>query len=152
MSIYGSYLTEAVKFDGNYNKRYKTTNLTLEGVKVAVRDSSEDKLDQLEKDFKVLKKEYKSYIDSKFIPWLKGSKYKDISDKELKNSIKLESIDYGYTHTIAKYSPTGKDDYFGEFELMYRPTNNAGKEVFDVASITLYIKGNKVVKATCTDV
>ncbi len=148
-------LKEAVKIVDKTSEYagYKCTNKSIAGINISLYDNkvSEEMLKTLNANYNVVNKEYKKYLNDDFIKWLKPENYganKDIVSKGLK----ITEIIYDFSHIIAKYSPTGKDDYFGRFDFMIEPTNSEAKKVFDVSTMELYCKDGKIVKCCCYDV
>ena len=58
-------------------------------------------------------------ISEKFIPWLKGEQFKDSDDEKIKAGLSLYEVQYHYNKICKEYSPTGKEDYFGQQIITY---------------------------------
>ena len=91
----------------------------------------------------MLKKNIKKIFKSKFIHWL------NISEEEI-NTLKLYEIEYNYHNYTDKYSPTGKNGYFGSFSFNYDYKDNSNNS-FPVA-MELIIANNKVAKTIFYDI
>ena len=146
-------LEEASKNNTSAYAGYKCSNKSIEGICVSFYDNDDSKevVDSLNINFPIVEREYKKYINNNFINWLKPENYNADKNTVLKG-LKIVEIIYSYKHIVAKYSPNGKDGYFGEFDIMIEPSNAEAKKVFDVSSMNLYVDNGKILKCSCYDV
>ena len=74
----------------------------------------------VEEDFRVLEQTgIERIIRERFIPWLKGEEFTDRDDEKIFEGLQLYEITYTYGRIIARYSPTGEENYFGQFEFSF---------------------------------
>ena len=66
--------------------------------------------------------------------------------------LNLYEITYDYHKIVDKYSPTGKTDYFGQFEFCFEGKTTEVKKICEASSMSLYINKGKVVDCRCTDI
>ena len=67
----------------------------------------------VEEDFRVLEQTgIERIIRERFIPWLKGEEFTDRDDEKIFEGLQLYEITYTYGRIIARYSPTGEENYF----------------------------------------
>lgn len=91
-------------------------------------------------------------ILEKFIPWLKGDQYPDKDNALIYDGLHLTEILYHYGRIVAKYSPTGRDDHFGQFEFMFDSGSAYTEDILEAVAMQVYVNGGKVVKVGGYDV
>jgi hypothetical protein len=140
---------EASNIDHKTGKSIEGVEITIDTYSKKSDDYINEQLSHLKEDYDTAKKNFISKLKDTFIPWLKSE---EINEKNYKKHIKLYEIQYSYKHIIEKYSPTGKDGYFGEFEFCFNGVSDIGKHDCQAAALVLTIQNNKVVKAHCYDI
>lgn len=84
------------------------------------------------------------FIKSKFIIWLKGDNFKDLEDEKIYEGLRLTYVSYEYNFICDKYSPTNKDDYFGEFNFGFESGNEYTENLLQASEFRLLINNGKV--------
>jgi hypothetical protein len=125
---------------------YNLTNKVINGINIGIK--KEKDLENLDKDFSIMKSNIDKLIDNKLIPWIKPTK--EFTFDKIKNDLKLYCISYSYNYIIAKYSPTKKDDYFGKFDFNFE--SKEGYTYIQAVGMEVYIKDNKILKVICYDI
>ncbi len=129
------------------------TNLKYRDNEILISGNKEDSLKHIEEDYKVLENEgIEKLIKTNFISWLKGEDFKELDDEMIFNSLRITSISYHYHRIVEKYSPTGKDDFFGEFEFDFESSNGYTKDLLQASAFVLLINGDKVYQGTNFDI
>ena len=62
--------------------------------------------------------------------------------------IKLYSISYNYGRIVDEYSPTGKENYFGQFEFSFESSNDYTSDMLEAVAMEVYVLDGKVVKVS----
>lgn len=133
------FVDESNKFD------IPKTNLKYNNIDILIGANKEESLKHIEKDYKVLSKEgIEKLIKTNFIPWLKGNEFKELDDDEIYSGLKLTNISYHYHRIIDKYSPNGKDDFFGEFEFDFESGNEYTKNLLQASAFVVLINNDKI--------
>lgn len=125
---------------------YNLTDKIINGINIGIKE--EKYLKYLDKDFPIMKSNVNKLIDNELIPWIKPTK--ELTFDKIKNDLKLYCISYSYNHIIAKYSPTQKDDYFGEFDFSFE--SKEGYSYIQAVEMKVYIKNNEILKVSCYDI
>ena len=121
------------------------TNLKYNDIDILIGANKNESLKHIEKDYEVLKNEgIEKLIKSRFIPWLKGDEFKNLDDDKIYNGLKLTNISYSYLKIIEKYSPTKKDDFFGEFELDFVSSNEYTENLLQASAFVILINNGKI--------
>lgn len=121
------------------------TNLKYNDIEIMIGANKEESLKHIESDYKVLIKEgIEKLIKANFIPWLKGDEFKNLDDKKIYDGLKLTNVSYHYHRIIGKYSPTEKDDFFGEFEFDFESSNEYTKNLLQASAFVLLINNGKI--------
>lgn len=121
------------------------TNLKYNDIDILIGANKNESLKHIEKDYEVLKNEgIEKLIKSRFIPWLKGDEFKNLDDDKIYNGLKLTNISYSYHKIIDKYSPTKKDDFFGEFELDFVSSNEYTENLLQASAFVILINNGKI--------
>ena len=143
------YVTEGV-----VDLSLKNTNKKYNGVDILIVGSNEEgSMDHVENDLKILnKKSLDTLLKEKFVPWLKGTQYKDMDDDKIIKGIKLYEVTYSYHKFAKQYSPINKECYLGEFELCFESSNEYTKSILEAAQMNIIIYGNKIVSMKCHDI
>lgn len=120
-------------------------DLEYDGVNILISSNSEESVKHIQKDFDTLKRAgIEKLIKEYFIPWLKGEKHQDLEDNEVYNGLKIAGISYQYHRIIGKYSPTGEDGYFGEFEFDFKSSNNYTKDLLQASAFVVLVDDGKI--------
>lgn len=121
------------------------TNLKYNNIDILISANNEESLKHIEKDYKTLSNEgIEKLIKNNFIPWLKGNEFKSLDDQKIYNGLKLTDISYHYHKIIGKYSPTEKDDFFGEFEFDFKSSNEYTKDLLQASAFVILVNDDKI--------
>lgn len=121
------------------------TNIKYNNIEILISSNKEESLKHVEADFKTLKKNnIEDLIKKNFIPWLKGENYTELDDDKIYDGLKLTNISYNYHNIIAKYSPTNKDDFFGEFEFDFISGNKYTKDLLQASAFVILVNNNTI--------
>ena len=121
------------------------TNLKYNNIDILISANNEESLKHIEKDYKILSNEgIEKLIKNNFIPWLKGNEFKSLDYLKIYNGLKITAISYHYHQIIAKYSPTEKDDFFGEFEFDFESCNEYTKDLLKASAFVILINDDKI--------
>ena len=113
----------------------------------------EDSEKHIEEDYKVLMENgVDNIVKEQFIPWILGEELKDKNPEKVFEGLKLFEVSYCYGKITEKYSPTGKEEYFGEFKFCYERGNDYVKDIFQAVAMQVYICDNKIVKVSFHDI
>lgn len=131
------------------------SELKFNGVKVIIKSNSnkEESKKHLNHDCEIVRNVgLDKIILEKFIPWLKGKDYLDRDNQKVLEGLKLYEVTYNYMKISAKYSPTGKDDYFGYFEFCFESGDDYTSDMLEAVSMEVYIYNDKIVKVNGYDI
>lgn len=138
------------------NKKINLTDdeiISYNNIKIVIEFNVEESKKHLVEDYNVLEKEgIDNIIKSQFIPWLKGDQFKDKDVEKVYEGLKLYSITYDYEKIIEEYSPTGKENYFGQFEFCFESMNEYTSDMLEAVSMQIYILDGKIVKVSGYDI
>lgn len=113
-------------------------------------DQSKEHIDQ---DFRVLcDTGIDSLIKEHFIPWLLNDQFKDRDPQKVFEGLRVFEIFYNYGKIIAKYSPTGEENHFGQFEFDFESSNEYTKDILEASAMKVYILNGKIVKVEGYDI
>ena len=120
-------------------------DLEYNGVHVAVTFRKDESLKHLYDDFKALKEHgIERIIREEFIPWLVSAEFKDRDRDKIYEGLKISHITYTYGMICAKYSPTGADNYFGQFEFDLNSCSDYTEDMLQQSAIEVFILDGKV--------
>lgn len=129
------------------------SDIQYNGVNIVVNFHIDESKNHILKDYKVLEKEgIENIIRNHFIPWLKGEDFKERDDNKIYEGLKIYYISYNYTKIIDKYSPTGEENYFGEFEFAFESSSDYTKDMLQSSAMQVYVLNDKVVKVSGYDI
>ena len=121
------------------------TNLKYKNIEIKIGSNSEESLKHINEDFETLRKEgIEKFVKTNFISWLKGNDFKNLDDEKIYKGLKIASISYSYKFICEKYSPTKKDDYFGEFEFEFVSNNKYTENLLQASMLVLLTNDGKV--------
>ena len=104
-------------------------------------------------DFDALQREgIEKTIREQFIPWLKGEQFPEKKDDLVYEGLHLTEILYHYGRIIARYSPTGKDEQFGQFEFQFDSCSAYTEDMLEAVAMQVYVKDGRIVKVSGYDV
>ena len=113
----------------------------------------EESRDHIRDDFSALMSEgIEKTIKEKFIPWLKGDQFSDKEDALVYDGLHLTGIEYYYDRIVAEYSPTGKDDHFGQFAFIFDSCSAYTEDMLEAVEMEVYVKDGKIIKVRGYDV
>lgn len=129
------------------------TELKFNDKNIRITFDIEESKKHIQNDYDVINKEgLDKIIIEKFIPWLKGKDYLDRNDQKILEGLKLYEITYHYHKICDEYSPTGKEDYFGEFEFCFESGNDYVDDMLEAVAMQVYIYNNNVIKVSGYDI
>lgn len=109
--------------------------------------------EHIEEDFAILNKEgIDQIILKKYVPWLKGDQYKDRDDLKIFENISVYAAEYHYGRITAKYSPTGEDAAFGQFEFDFESSGEYTADMMESCAMQVYVKDGEIVKVSGYDI
>lgn len=121
------------------------TNLKYNDIEIIISSNADESLAHIQNDYRVLMNEdFENLIKTNFIPWLKGDNYNDLDDDKIFDGLKMTYISYSYHRIIDKYSPTGKDDFFGEFTFEFVSGNEYTEYLLQASAFVLLINNGKI--------
>lgn len=140
-NVYNDKLNFKLETDKKYN-----------GVNIVINFNTNESKEHLTEDYKVLEKEgIENLIKNQFMTWLKGEQFKDRDDNRIYDGLKLYAISYKYGKIIDKYSPTGEENYFGQFQFSFESSNEYTKDMLESVTMQVYIFDGKIVKVSGFD-
>ena len=123
------------------------------GIAVDIPFNEEESRKHIEEDFNVLTKTgIDSVIREQFIPWLKGDQYADRDDDKVFKGLKLYDISYTYGRIIARYSPTGEENRFGQFEFCFESADDYTSDMLEAVAMQVYVLNGQIVKVGGYDI
>ncbi len=123
------------------------SGLQFRDIPVIVEFDLEAGMAHVKEDFSVLEKEgIDKIILETFVPWLKGDQFPDKDDRTVFDQIAVSAVSYHYGRIIEKYSPTGRDDYFGQFEFDFESCGEYTEDMLEATAMEVYVKDGAVVK------
>ena len=129
------------------------SDLKYMDIPVIITFNPEQSKAHIEEDFAVLNKEGIGQIILKeFVPWLKGDQYADRDDLKVFESISVYAVEYHFGKIIAKYSPTGDDAYFGQFEFDFESSGEYTADMMEACAMQVYIKDGAIIKVSGYDI
>ena len=109
--------------------------------------------EHIREDFDALQREgIEKTIRERFVPWLKGEQFRDKEDALVYAGLHLTGILYHHGRIIAKYSPTGQDDRFGQFEFLFESCSADTADMLEAVAMQVYVKDGRIVKVSGYDV
>ncbi|MCF0143087.1 MAG: hypothetical protein HUJ75_06895, partial [Parasporobacterium sp.] len=78
--------------------------------------------------------------------------FKDRDRDKIYEGLKISHIRYNYGIICEKYSPTGADNYFGQFELHLNSCSDYTEDMLQQSAIEIFILDGKVVGTRKWDV
>ena len=127
--------------------------LKFRDIPIEIQFNEEASKKHIEEDFAVLTKMgIDSVIRDRFIPWLKGDQFADRDDGQIFEGLKLYEISYNYGRIIAKYSPTRKDDFFGQFEFCFESGSDYTTDILEAVAMQVYVLKGEIVKVGGYDI
>ena len=129
------------------------SGLKYKDIPIIITFEPELSKEHIEEDFAVLNKEgIDQIILKKYVPWLKGDQYKDRDDLKIFDSISVYAAEYHYGRIIAKYSPTGEDAFFGQFEFDFESSGEYTADMMESCAMQVYVKDGEIVKVSGYDI
>ena len=126
--------------------KYKDLNIII-----ALNKEESEK--HIEEDLKVLtEKGIDNIVKESFIPWLLGTDFQDKDKDKVFEGLKLYEIEYHYGKIIEKYSPTGEENYFGQFEFCYESGNDYTSDILEAVAMQIFVLDGKIVKVSGFDI
>ena len=121
-----------------------SSKLKFRDIDITIDFNVDESKQHIENDYNIIEQYgLDQLVLKKFIPWLKGNDFLDKDDQEILNGLKLYEVTYTYSKIVAEYSPTKKDDYFGQFEFCFESGSDYTKDIFE-ANMKTIMKENNV--------
>lgn len=134
------------------NEKY-ISNIQYNGINIEINFHLDESKNHITEDYNVLEKEgIENIIKRDFIPWIKGETFKDRDNQKIYEGIKIYNITYSYHRIIDKYSPTGEENFFGEFEFAFESSNDYTKDMLESVAMQVYVLNGKIVKVSGYDI
>ena len=125
------------------------SGLKYRDIPVIITFDPEQSMAHIKKDFAVLNKEgIDQIILKKFVPWLKGDQFIDRDVLKIFENITVYAAEYHYGRIIAKYSPTGEDSYFGQFEFDFESSGEYTADMMEACAMQVYVKDGEIIKVS----
>ena len=135
------------------NLKYKDVNIDVLIFDSDTQKDIEESINNIEADYNtILNYGFDKIVKDKLVPWLKGNNYLDRDDNKVFEGLKVVCVSYRYQFICAKYSPTQRDDYFGEFQFDFKSASDYTNDMFECCCMHVYIKNNVIVKVCSVDV
>ena len=133
--------------------RETNSGLKYRDVPIIIRFDLEQSKAHIEEDYAALNTEGVDQIILKeFVPWLKGDQYAERDDQKIFESISVYAAEYHFGRIIAKYSPTGEDAYFGQFEFDFESSGEYTADMMEGSAMQVYVKDGMIVKVSGYDI
>lgn len=127
--------------------------LTYKDVPIEIEFDIDQSKEHIDQDFRVLcDTGIDSLIKEHFIPWLLNDQFKDRDPQKVFEGLRVFEIFYNYGKIIAKYSPTGEENYFGQFEFDFESSNEYTEDILEASAMKVYILNGKIVKVEGYDI
>lgn len=137
----------------NINKVGEDNTMKYNGLEIEVYLNVEESNKHLEDDYKALMGiDVEELVKTKFIDWLLGSDFLDRDRDQVYDGLKLYEVNYHYGKIVAQYSPTGEDNYFGQFEFCYESNSEYTDDIFEAVAMQVFMLDGKVVKVSGYDI
>ena len=126
-----------------------SSNIKYKDITIIIDGNNEESSKHIESDYNVLMgRGIDNLIREEFIPWLLGDMFPDKDHNKVFDGLKLYSISYHYGKIIDKYSPTGKEDYFGEFQFCFESGSEYTNDIFESVMMEVYVIDGKIIKVS----
>lgn len=129
------------------------SNITYKDIPIDIQFNEAESRQHVAQDFDVFKREgIDKIILGRFIPWLKGEDFADRDDRKIFDGLHLYEITYNYGRIVAKYSPTGKDQFFGQFEFCFDSASDYTADMLEAVAMEVFVLDGEIVKVSGYDV
>ena len=129
------------------------SGLKYRDIPIIISFDPEQSKTHIEEHYAVLNEEgIDQLILKKFVPWLKGDQYADRDDLKVFESISVYAAEYHFGRIIAKYSPTGEDAYFGQFEFDFESSGEYTADMLEGCAMQVYVKDGAIIKVSGYDI
>lgn len=122
-------------------------------IEIQLSIKKEESQKHLEEDFNVLLEiGIDNLIKEHFIPWITATDFKGKDHNKIFEGLKLFRIDYIYSRIIAQYSPTGEENYFGQFNFCFESGNEYTDDILEAVAMEVYVLDGKIVEVGGYDI
>ena len=129
------------------------SSLKYRDIPVVITFDLEQSKAHIKEDYAVLNKEgIDQVVLKRFVPWLKGDQYADRDDLKVFENISVYAAEYHFGRIIAKYSPTGEDAYFGQFEFDFKSSGEYTADMMEACAMQIYVKDGEIIKVSGYDI
>ncbi len=130
-----------------------TSDIQYNGVNIIITFDILEGKKHLYEDYKVLEKEgIDNIIKNRFISWIKADYFTDRDDDKIFDGLKVSAISYNYGRIVAEHSPTGKDDYFGQFQFDFESSTEYTSDMLEAVAMEVYVINGEIVKVSGYDI
>lgn len=153
--IFGKKKNDSISKENTDFKPPKSyfTGVKYKDVEIVIDDDTEDIKKHFHEDYDIILQEgIDRIIKERFIPWLKGEDFNDKDDAKILEGLKVYHVTYRYNRIIAKYSPIGKEGYFGVFEFHFESSNDYVSDILQAVAMEICIYDDKIVKVDGYDI
>lgn len=127
--------------------------MKYKNVDIIISFNKEESEKHIKSDYEVLNNVgIDNIVKEQFIPWLLGEQLKDKDLDKVFAGLKVYEISYQYGKIVANYSPTKKENYFGQFEFCFESCNDYTKDIFEAVAMQVYVLNESVVKVSGYDI
>ena len=128
-------------------------DLEYKGVNVVVTFRKDESMEHVYDDFKALEEHgIDRVVKEEFIPWFVAADFADRDGDKVLVGLKIVHISYTYGMICEKYSPTGAENYFGQFELIFESCSEYTEDMLQQTAMEIYMLDGKVVGTRKWDV
>ena len=107
----------------------------------------------IEEDFQtIMQYGIDNIIKENLIPWITATDFKDMDKNRIFEGLKLFKIEYYYGKIIDKYSPTGKTDYFGQFDFCFESCSEYTDDILEAVAMQVIVLNNEIVQINEYDI
>ena len=123
------------------------SNLFFRGIEVRIDPPDEESQKHVAADSEVIQREgLDNIIRTRFITWFKGEEFADRDDGMIFDGLKLYDVLYQYGRITGKYSPTGEEGFFGQFEFDFESGSDYTADMMEAVAMQVYIFNGEIVK------
>ncbi len=129
------------------------SNQFFREVEVRVDPPDDESEKHVAADSEVIRREgLDKIIRTRFIPWVKGEQFADRDDGQIFDGLTLYDIVYYYGRIVEKYSPTGEEGFFGQFEFDFESGSDDTADMLESVAMQVYVFIGEIVKVDGFDI
>lgn len=124
-----------------------TSRIEYRGVAIEIDLNIEQSKAHLAEDYAALEKEgIEKIITERFIPWFKTDEFQDRDDRLIYEGLRIYAITYHYGRIVARYSPTQKEEEFGQFEFCFESGNDYTADMLESTAMQVFVRQGQILK------